>query len=99
MSDSITNRYGDLIEVGQLWADHDPRCLGRTVRIAAIEMGYVRRAVCDVVTVAGGDQPSKPREVRIKVDRLHPTSTGYLLVSDPGAYSRVQPTAAKEASA
>jgi hypothetical protein len=90
MSDTITNQYGDLIEVGQTWADNDPRCLGRTVRIVAIERGYIRRAICEVVTVGGGEPPSKPREVRIKVDRLHPTSTGYRLVSDPGAFARQQ---------
>lgn len=82
MTDSITNKHGTEIRVGQTWADNDPRCKGRTVKVVAIETGYIRRAVCDVVTDRGGNPPNRPREVRIRVDRLHPTSTGYRLVSE-----------------
>ncbi|WP_280448420.1 hypothetical protein [Nocardia brasiliensis] len=90
MTDSITNVHGTVIEVGQVWADNDRRSEGRTMRVVAIEMGYIRRAVCELLTDVGGLEPSRPRTVRIKVDRMHPTSTGYLLVSDPGAFSRVR---------
>lgn len=83
MTDSITNRHGTVIRVGQTWADNDPRCEGRrTVKVVAIEMGYVRRAVCEVLTDSSGVAPARPREVRIKVDRLHPTSTGYRLIEE-----------------
>lgn len=80
MTNSITNKHGTDIRVGQVWVDNDARSEGRrTVRIVAIEMGYVRRAVCEVLTDWSGDRPERPRTVRIQVDRLHPTSTGYRL--------------------
>ncbi|MCC3333552.1 hypothetical protein [Nocardia abscessus] len=84
MTDSITNKHGTEIRVGQVWADNDPRSEGRTLKVVAIEMGFVRRAVCEPVTEIGG-KPAKPgRTVRIKVDRMWPTSTGYRLVSEGG---------------
>lgn len=91
MTDSITNKYGTEIRVGQVWADNDPRCEGRTVKIVAIEMGYERRAVCEVLTLAGGKTASQQRDVRIKVDRLHPTSTGYRLVPEVPVVPAVPP--------
>jgi hypothetical protein len=89
MTDSITNKHGTVIRVGQVWADADPRMEGRTIRIDDFESVYrrfeypVRRAVCTVLTGPGGEPVKRPREVRIKADRLHPTSTGYRLLSDP----------------
>jgi hypothetical protein len=83
MTDSITNKYGTEIRKGQVWADNDNRCKGRTIRVVAIEMSYDRRALCEVVTDRDGKPPQRSRDVRIKVDRLHPTSTGYRLIEDP----------------
>ncbi|WP_043737524.1 hypothetical protein [Nocardia asiatica] len=82
MTDSVTNKYDTLIRVDQVWADNDPRCKGRTLQVIGIEMGYLRRAVCMVLTDAGGKR-AKPGQIRrIKVDRMHPTSSGYRLVHD-----------------
>lgn len=82
MTDFITNKHGTEIRVGQTWADNDPRSEGRTLKVVALEMGYVRRVQCEVLTDPGGEPPRRAREVHIKVDRLHPTSTGYRLVSE-----------------
>lgn len=76
---SVTNKHGTVIRIGQQWADNDPRCKGRTIRITAIEGD---RAVVVVLTDRGGKRPAKPRVTTISVDRLHPTSTGYRLLSD-----------------
>ncbi len=83
MTDSVINKYGTEIHVGSIWADNDPRCGGRTVKIVAIEMWDVHRAICEVRTNPDGKPPVTGRVVRIKVDRLHPTSTGYRLIEDP----------------
>lgn len=80
MTDSITNKHGTEIRAGQIWADNDSRSEGRTLRVCAIELGC---AICEVVTEIGGKKPARlGRKVRIKLDRLHPTSTGYRLVSE-----------------
>jgi hypothetical protein len=81
-ADSITNKYATEIRVGQIWADNDPRCKGRTVRIFGFD--DAGRATCVVLTNADGKPPAIGRVVRIKVDRLHPTSTGYRLIEDGG---------------
>lgn len=85
MSDSLSNRHGTTITVGQVWADNDSRAAGRTVRIDGLERGFDRRAICTVLTEVGGTPVSRPREVRIKIDRLHPNSTGYRLLTDYAA--------------
>ncbi len=79
MTNSITNKYGDRIEVGQTWANCDPREEGRTIRITSVNYQY---AHCEVLTAAGGGPP-KIRRVRILTDRLHPTKIGYRLIEDP----------------
>ena len=83
MTDSITNRYGDKIRVGQVWANCDPREEGRTIRIASLDERY---AQCEVVTAVGGGAP-KIRRVRILIDRLHRTRIGYRLIEDPEGQS------------
>ncbi|WP_454199535.1 hypothetical protein [Nocardia sp. Marseille-Q1738] len=90
MTESITNKHGTEIRVGQVWADNDPRSKGRrTVRVVGLEepghaLSNARRAVCEVVTDWQGKPPASPRKVRIQVDRMHPTSTGYRLGSEGG---------------
>jgi len=82
----ITNVHGTVIRVGQVWADNDSRGQGlrglRTLKVVAIEKGYVRRAICEVLTDWDGEPPQRAREVRIKVDRMRPTSSGYRLVEE-----------------
>ncbi|WP_280186252.1 MULTISPECIES: hypothetical protein [Nocardia] len=87
MTDSITNKHGTEIRVGSVWADNDWRSEGRTIRVVALEepshvLLHARRAVCEVLTEPGGKPPSRSRKVRIQVDRMHPTSTGYRLVHE-----------------
>ena len=81
----ITTRHGTVIRVGQVWADNDSRGQGlglRTLKVVAIEKGYVHRAICEVLTDWDGEPPQRAREVRIKVDRMRPTSSGYRLVEE-----------------
>jgi hypothetical protein len=88
MTDSITNKHGTVIRVNQVWADNDSRCRGRrTVRVVGFEtpdhaLPNARRAVCEVLTGWDGEVPERPKRVRIQVDRMHPTSTGYRLIED-----------------
>jgi hypothetical protein len=87
MTDSVTNKHGTEIRVGQVWADADWRSEGRTIRVVALEepghvLLHARRAVCEVLTEPGGKVLGRPRRVRIQVDRMHPTSTGYRLVQE-----------------
>ncbi len=79
MTDSITNKYGDKIRVGSVWADNDLRSEGRTVRVDSLDSRY---AQCTVLTAVGGIAPTR-KTARILIDRLHPTKTGYRLVEDP----------------
>ncbi|MFF3060161.1 hypothetical protein [Streptomyces sp. NPDC057909] len=60
----------------QVWADNDRRSAGRTVRVGAVSE---RHAYCTVLTAAapGG---RTGRRVRILIERMRPTSTGYRLV-------------------
>ncbi len=70
----------ETVKVGQVWADCDKRCLGRSIKILAIEGD---RAVCEVLTgIAGSMAPVVGRKVRVAIKRLRPTATGYKLVSD-----------------
>jgi hypothetical protein len=82
-ADSITNRYATTIRVGQVWADNDPRCAGRTLRVVAIVRSYERKIQCEVLTGAGGKPLAKSREVTIKADRFWPNATGYRLIEEP----------------
>lgn len=81
----ITTRHGTVIRVGQVWADVDPGGQGfRTLKVVAIEprRGTDRQAVCEVLTDWDGEPPQRARAVRIKVDRMRPTSNGYRLVEE-----------------
>lgn len=78
MSDSFINKHGTAIHLGQVWKDNDPRVPDRTMKVVGFETAAgVVRAVCTVLTGS-----TKGRTNRINIDRLHPTSTGYLLVAD-----------------
>lgn len=84
MTDSITNKYGTKIRVGQIWADMDSRHAGRTWKVVTIEGSL---AICLMLTVIGGAKPTRYRGTHIQIDRLHPTKTGYRLIGDPEAES------------
>jgi hypothetical protein len=72
-------------EPGQIWADNDPRCEGRQVRITAVDGTHAT-----VELIATRDRPlltgQKPapigRQTRILLRRFKPTSTGYRLVAN-----------------
>lgn len=82
------------VEVGQVWADNDPRIPGRTVEVVRLfTVPMVRRktgplpvdqpyAECRVLT---GAPRMIGKRVDIRVDRFRPTSTGYRLVSPASA--------------
>jgi hypothetical protein len=70
----------EAVKVGQVWADCDKRCEGRTIRILAIEGD---RALCEVMTgIDGSEAPVVGRKVRVAVKRFRPTATGYELKTD-----------------
>lgn len=73
---------------GQIWADNDRRATGRTIRIDRITNGT---ATCTVLTNRAAAQDELDRgqtyltdrrgtTVRVRLDRLRPTSTGYRLI-------------------
>jgi hypothetical protein len=69
----------------QVWADNDPRSVGRTLRVDQIEDG---KATCTVLTnrdaadLNDWGTDMRGRTVSIKVSRFKPTSTGYRLIKD-----------------
>lgn len=78
------------VKPGQIWADNDERCMGRTLRVDRIEDG---KAVCTVLTNSNpvqaeldrGErrtQDTRGRVTRISVTRFRPVSTGYRLVEE-----------------
>ncbi len=82
---------------GQVWADNDPRAVGRTLRVDAIDGD---KAICTVLTNTAEtqaflDRPdTKPaymasaygdrrgKQTRVSLKRFVPTSTGYRLLED-----------------
>lgn len=79
---TITNRHGDEIGVGQLWTDDHRRTAQRTLRIDAVDTTH---ATCTVVSshdTSTGETTTPGRVVRIKVDSLHttPAGNGYRLI-------------------
>ncbi|KXX60606.1 hypothetical protein [Rhodococcus sp. LB1] len=81
MTNTLTNRHGDEIRIGQLWADDPRRTVVRTLRIDGLDdagsLGAV--AVCTVVQAHDTDtgQVTAPgRVVTINIDRLHTTGAG-----------------------
>ncbi len=78
MTTTMTNSSGTEIHPGQIWAGRDSRCVGRTVHIDSLDP-VTRKAHCHVRTDTGGTPPKSPRTVKILIDRLRPTSTGFIL--------------------
>lgn len=86
------------VQPGQVWADNDPRCEGRTLRVERIDG---ERALCRILTNGNAvqaeiDRSSPPPRnlwrtqdrrgctTRISLSRFRPTSTGYRLVQPEG---------------
>ncbi|WP_054248920.1 hypothetical protein [Rhodococcus opacus] len=81
MTSAMTNRHGDEIRTGQLWADDPRRTVIRTLRIDGLDdagsLGAV--AVCTVVQAHDtdtGEITAPDRVVSINIDRLHTTAAG-----------------------
>lgn len=92
MTETITNRHGDQIHLGQLWTDDPRRTTRRTLRVDGFTgVGHLgARAVCTVIRSHDTDtgQVTEPgRVVSINIDSLHTTvgGRGYRLaaVDDP----------------
>ncbi|HET9889704.1 MAG TPA: hypothetical protein VFQ42_04315 [Mycobacterium sp.] len=90
----------DVVKPGTLWADCDPRQVGRTLRVDRITTavfgtldgqhgGEVPYAVCTVATARGGKPVRSGRRVTIRLSRFRPTSNGYRLVSEQLALAGV----------
>lgn len=81
MTDSMTNRHGDELRIGQNWPDHPGRTTRRTLRIDRFDnvgTAYAA-AVCTVISAHDQDtgEITEPgREVSIKIDSLHTTASG-----------------------
>lgn len=76
------------VRPGQVWADNDWRCEGRTLRVVEIlrpELGLLSPVLCVTVTDSTKYPPERPRvgkETKVRLDRFRPTSTGYCLLQD-----------------
>lgn len=87
------------VRPGQIWADNDPRMVGRTLQVKSVHLG---NATCEVLTNADWVQAeldravlppavkdSRGRTTRIRVARFTDTRTGYRLIRDaPGRVLR-----------
>ena len=67
-------------EVGQLWADNDPRAKGRTVLI--ISIGTVRALARVVTNRETAKQSTVGLYVSILREQLRPTKNGYRLMEE-----------------
>ncbi|WP_072814924.1 hypothetical protein [Rhodococcus zopfii] len=81
MTETITNRHGDEIRIGQLWTDDPRRTSRRTLRVDGFDdAGQLgARVVCTVIRSHDTDtgQVTEPgRVVSIKADSLHTTAAG-----------------------
>lgn len=74
----ITGPYftkeGIKVKVGQVWEDLDPRMGGRTRRVVAIE---------DRKVVMAWPHDTDRGRTKVSISRMHKSSTGWKLVSQP----------------
>ncbi len=78
---SLITKEGVTVRAGQVWKDLDVRTTGprggpRTCSVVLVENGYAVMSV-------NGAQPY--RTTRVKIARMHKTTTGWALISDPEA--------------
>lgn len=70
------------VQVGQVWADNDPRSRGRTLKVVAI---VGEHATCVIVTNdVRAHRDRRGKHTRVALRRFKPTQTGYRLISSPG---------------
>lgn len=77
------------VEVGQTWADNDPRGIRRKVTIQAIEEitdPFSHRKVAYAHCIQWRADGKPGRKTRIRLDRFRATSNGYTLVSVGGKH-------------
>lgn len=68
------------VQVGQVWADNDPRVAGRTIKVEAIDGN---KAVCRVLaTPFDYPQGRTGHTTKIALRRFKPTTTGYRLIRE-----------------
>ena len=68
------------VKVGQVWADNDPRSVGRTIKVIAIGTHSAR---CETLTpVEGSSRDSVGKTRMVALDRFRPTTNGYRLIKD-----------------
>lgn len=86
------------VKPGQIWADNDPRCSGRTMRVDDIKFSSRMGcdvAVCTILTNADGRQRKidqgdpwfrdmRGTQTEVAIRRMRPTSSGYRLVAEAG---------------
>ncbi|WP_251153742.1 hypothetical protein [Cellulosimicrobium sp. Marseille-Q4280] len=58
------------VSPGQVWADNDPRCAGRTVRVVDLDVDTRGQRVAKVVTLTNADRDQK------MLDRHGPAAAG-----------------------
>lgn len=68
------------VQVGQMRADNDKRSEGRTLRVDAVDVRYTHCTVLTAATTGG----RTGHHVRILIERMRPTSTGYRLIPAAG---------------
>jgi hypothetical protein len=85
------------VRVGQVWQDCDKRVGTRKVQViefwwpmTSTKYIWARCQVVEVEPTRGKHSPGRkagralaPREVRIRLDRMRPTSTGFKLLEEP----------------
>lgn len=76
VSAGTITREGVRVKVGQMWRDLDERTGTRICTVITAKDGYATMSV-------NGAHPY--RTTRVKIARMHKTSTGWALVSDAGA--------------
>jgi len=84
------------VQVGQTWADNDPRNRGRLIRIESVHAAdkthpepYVRVTVQHVSRNVRKGEVGEQRTIKIR--RLRPTRNGYRLVEEAAANQVVAP--------
>ena len=77
-------KIAQAVQVGQIWADNDPRHKGRMIQVKKIEPPL---AICKILTnrndwdkEAWKTKSMVGREVKIKLRRFKPTASGYKLM-------------------
>lgn len=75
-----TTKDGIEVKQGQVWADLDKRMDGRHVRVVGVQDGKATVQRCRINGVGVTHKVTK-----LSVSRMHKSSTGWALVSGPGA--------------